>query len=153
MSYNETTARSVYNRERTAMPLSGQSRQVDVPSEHLEVAAALYQAISVFLQDRQTMPAQYITSFLLVAMHQGKSVNEYAEMAQVSTSVMSRHLLDIGDRNRHMTEGFGLVTSRPNPMELRKHEVFLTPKGRAMLNTINRVCRMVMGRSHKQQEA
>jgi hypothetical protein len=51
---------------------------------------------------------------------------------------MSRHLLDIGERNRHMDHGFGLVTSRSNPFELRKHEFTLTDKGRALLHEIAR---------------
>jgi DNA-binding MarR family transcriptional regulator len=79
-----------------------------------------------------TMPLQYITAFLMVARAEGKSVTEYAEIAGVSTSVMSRHLLDIGDRSRTHEPGYGLVTSRPNPTELRRHEIFLTPKGRAL---------------------
>jgi hypothetical protein len=37
--------------------------------------------------------------------------------------------LDIGERNRHMEEGFGLVAARNNPMNLRKKEYFLTDKG------------------------
>ena len=33
---------------------------------------------------------------------------------------MSRNLLDIGEHNRHMEEGFGLVNARNNPMNLRE---------------------------------
>jgi DNA-binding MarR family transcriptional regulator len=84
------------------------------------------------------MPAQYIRTFLLVAEEQGLGVIDYAQRAGVSVSVMSRHLLDIGERNRHMEDGFGLVTYRPNPMELRKHEYFLTDKGRTLLHKITR---------------
>jgi DNA-binding MarR family transcriptional regulator len=51
---------------------------------------------------------------------------------------MSRHLLDIGERNRKMEAGFGLVTYRANPLELRKHEYMLTDKGRALLHQITR---------------
>jgi len=95
-------------------------------------------ALEPFRALRQTMPLQYIVSFLLVALEEGKGVNEYAERAGVGTSVMSRHLLDIGERNRHMEEGFGLVTQRPDPMELRKHQMMLTPKGRAVAHQIAR---------------
>jgi DNA-binding MarR family transcriptional regulator len=95
-------------------------------------------ALEPFRALRQTMPLQYIVSFLLVALDEGRGVNEYAERAGVGTSVMSRHLLDIGERNRHMEEGFGLVTQRPDPMELRKHQMMLTPKGRAVAHQIAR---------------
>src|SRR5262249_52410389 len=84
----------------------------------------LLTALAPFRAIRGTMPLQYVNTFLLVALNEGKSVNDYAAMAGVSQSVMSRHLLDIGERNRHMEKGFGLVTYRPNPTELRKHEYF-----------------------------
>jgi DNA-binding MarR family transcriptional regulator len=105
-----------------------------------EVAAlrSLTAALEPFKAIRATMPLQYVHAFLLVAMEQGLGVSDYAKRAGVSMSVMSRHLLDIGDRNRHMEEGFGLITSRPNPMELRKHEVFLTAKGTALMHQIVR---------------
>jgi DNA-binding MarR family transcriptional regulator len=73
-----------------------------------------------------------------VAEEEGLGVIDYAKRAGVSTSVMSRHLLDIGERDRYMEDGFGLVTYRPNPRELRKHEYFLTDRGRALVHKINR---------------
>jgi hypothetical protein len=82
------------------------------------------------------MPAQYIHTFLLVVLNEGKSVSEYAAMANVSISVMSRHLQDIGDYTRDRSNGFKLVMQRPNPMALRKHEIFLTTAGRALANEI-----------------
>jgi hypothetical protein len=62
--------------------------------------------------------------------------DEHAELAQASSSVMSRHLLDLGDRNRKKEPGFGLVMGRPNLMELRKHEHVLTPKGKALFERL-----------------
>ena len=53
-------------------------------------------------------------------------------------ATMSTNLLDIGDRNRHMEEGFGLVTARNNPMNLREKEYFLTDKGRALAFQLER---------------
>lgn len=95
-------------------------------------------ALEPFKELRGTMPLQYVTAFLMVAQEEGLGVGDYAERAGVSVSVMSRHLLDIGERNRMMEEGFGLVTYRPNPMELRKHEYMLTDKGRALIHRITR---------------
>ena len=95
-------------------------------------------ALEAFFSLRETMPAQYIRAFLLVAEKEGLGVVDYARRAGVSMSVMSRHLLDIGERNRYMEEGFGLVTHRRKPMELRKHEYFLTDKGRALLHKVIR---------------
>jgi DNA-binding MarR family transcriptional regulator len=84
------------------------------------------------------MPMQYVVTFLLVSLDQGRSVADYARKLGVSPSVMSRHLLDIGDRNRHMTEGFGLVTMRKNPENERENQYFLTDKGRAIYQQLVR---------------
>ncbi len=93
---------------------------------------ALLTALEPFREIRGDMPLQYVTSFLLVAEEEGLGVTEYAARAGVSQSVMSRHLLDIGDRDRHMNEGFGLVYKRQDPLELRRFRVFLTDKGRVI---------------------
>ena len=63
-------------------------------------------------------------------------MEEYAGRAKRSASVISRHLLDIGDRNRKGEPGLGLVTSRPNPNNRRRLEYLLTPKGRALAKQI-----------------
>jgi DNA-binding MarR family transcriptional regulator len=81
---------------------------------------------------RQTMPMQYVVTFLLVCLEEGKGVTEYAQQAGVPQSVMSRHLLDLGDKARDGTPGFGLVTLRQDPLNLRRHQCLLTDKGRAV---------------------
>lgn len=94
--------------------------------------------MDLFRALRPTMPLQYVTTFLLVALDEGQCVAEYARKLGVSPSVMSRHLLDIGERNRHMEAGFGLVTFRKNPMNERENQIFLTDKGRAVYQQITR---------------
>jgi DNA-binding MarR family transcriptional regulator len=109
-----------------------------LPDADRKAVRSALRFLEPFRDIRSTMPLQYVTAFLLVAYEEGLGVGDYATKAGVSVSVMSRHLLDIGDRNRHMTEGFGLVTYRSNPMELRKHEYMLTDKGRALAHRILR---------------
>lgn len=98
----------------------------------------LLAALEPFRAIRSTIPLQYVTAFLLAALYEGEGVTELANKAGVSQSVMSRHLLDIGDRNRHMEEGFGLITQRPDPLELRKHQVQLSNKGKALAHRLVR---------------
>lgn len=98
----------------------------------------LLASLDAFREIRHTMPLQYIIAFLLVALDEGKTVGDYAIKSGVSPSVMSRHLLDIGERNRHLAEGFGLVMTKPNVLNLREHTVFLTDKGRALFHKIVR---------------
>jgi DNA-binding MarR family transcriptional regulator len=82
---------------------------------------------------------QYVRTFMLVCVEPGLGVMECANRAGVSQTVMSRHLLDIGDRNRYMEPVFGLVTKRQDPMNLRRWEVHLTEKGRQVAHKIIRV--------------
>lgn len=117
------------------------SRDKGFAGDDLKTLERFMGALEPFRTLRHTIPLQYVWSFLLVASEEGLSVDEYAERAGVQQSVMSRHLLDIGDRNRHMDEGFGLVSSRPNPLNMRKSEIYLTPKGRAVANNIIRLLR------------
>jgi DNA-binding MarR family transcriptional regulator len=83
-----------------------------------------------FRQVRSTMPVHLVEALLRVALDEGKSVKFYAERAAVSTSVMSRHLLDLGSEFRNGDAGLGLIDKRVSPHSLREQEVFLTPKGR-----------------------
>jgi DNA-binding MarR family transcriptional regulator len=89
-------------------------------------------ALQPFLELRKDMPLQYFVSFLMVAVNEGLSLTEYAERAGVSQSVMLRHIFDIGEGDRTMKEGFGLVFRKQDPVDLRTWRVFLTDKGRAV---------------------
>jgi hypothetical protein len=49
---------------------------------------------------------------------------------------MTRHLLDIGDRNRQREEGFGLITRERDRHDLRRHHARITPEGKALMHKI-----------------
>ena len=98
----------------------------------------LLSALAHFRQLNETMPLQYVISFLIVATNEGQGVKDYSKMLGVNPTTMSRHLLDIGPRNRQMNDGYGLVQCRPNATDLRKHEYFITPKGKLLLDKILR---------------
>lgn len=100
--------------------------------------STLHEALQTFILIRHTMPLQYVRTFLEVAMDEGRSVNEYAKRLKVSKSVMSRQLLDIGPRTRNASTGFGLIVTQPNVHERRRHEVYLSPKGRALAQHLKR---------------
>ena len=73
-----------------------------LPEEDRVTARTVLDLHQPFRSLRGTMPLQYVTAFMLVAEEEGLGVVDYAQRAGVSISVMSRHLLDIGDRDRHM---------------------------------------------------
>jgi DNA-binding MarR family transcriptional regulator len=109
-----------------------------VPHNDHKAASAFLRALDAFTGERNAIPTQYIRAFLLIALDEGKTVGEYAIKSGVSPSVMSRHVLDIGEFRRTKQPGLGLVYSKPNVMNLREHNVFLTDKGRALLHKIVR---------------
>jgi hypothetical protein len=87
-----------------------------------------------FREINRSMPLSYIDAFLLVAMEEGKGVAEYASAAQISPTVMTRNLLDIGDRNRRRESGYGLVTQERDLFDLRKHNGRVTSVGKPQRN-------------------
>lgn len=109
-----------------------------------EDKAAIFRAmkfVDAFRQLRPTMPLQHAHTFLLVATEEGLGVSEYAERAGVPQTVMTRHLLDMGSHTRTRQEGLGLVASRMDPLDMRKHQTFLTTDGHALLHKIIRAMR------------
>lgn len=97
---------------------------------------ALMLALEPFRDIRTTMPLQYVYTFLQIAVDEGKTATEYAKNAGVSVTVMTRHMLDIGDRNRAQEEGFGLITHDRDPNDLRRHHARVTPIGKALIRRI-----------------
>jgi DNA-binding MarR family transcriptional regulator len=96
----------------------------------------LFRSMRTFKLLNDRMPLQYVLAFLAVATEEGESVTYYAQKLGTNQTTMSRHLLDIGPSNRNHGEGYGLIDYRSDPLERRKHQYFLTPKGRQFVETI-----------------
>lgn len=82
-------------------------------------------------------PYQMVRLFLLTALLDGTEQADMAELKKrtgLSQSVVSRHILDMGERNRYKDEGHMLVDMRPKPTDRRYHEVSLTARGRALVH-------------------
>lgn len=91
--------------------------------------------------EHPVLPAAYIKAALLVATEEGLTVSDYAAKAGVSSTVMTRNLLDIGQINRKREEGLQLVEQVRDPLDLRKHRAKLTPQGRKMMHDVLRALR------------
>lgn len=74
--------------------------------------------------------------FLLAAANENAGVLELSRMAGVAHTVGSRYVLDLGERDRYMRPGMGLLTTHVDPENLRKKEVRLTPKGRSVAHDL-----------------
>ncbi|MEN6541102.1 MarR family winged helix-turn-helix transcriptional regulator [Parvibaculum sp.] len=95
-----------------------------------------FKLLTAFREISPTMPISLATTFLTVAMNEHSSLTDLNRHLDLKTSTLSRHLLDLGVRNRKMTEGLGLIDCRQDPMELRKNQYTLTPKGRTLLRKV-----------------
>jgi DNA-binding MarR family transcriptional regulator len=96
----------------------------------------LLNACDAFLALNGRIPLRCVQAFLAVALRPGQSVGDYARACRLSTSTMSRNLLDIGERNRTGEEGYGLVRGRENPNNRRECEYYLTERGTTFLTKV-----------------
>jgi DNA-binding MarR family transcriptional regulator len=87
---------------------------------------------------RPSMPMQHAYVFLLVAMDEGRGVQEYAERAGVTQPVMTRILLALGPRGQKGAAGHRLVQQATGTEDLRKRQTFLTAKGKALMRELVR---------------
>jgi DNA-binding MarR family transcriptional regulator len=90
-------------------------------------------ALKPFYKLRATMPLQYITAFLLVALKEGQTVTELARGAGTSQSLMTRHLADLSQSNRHHKDGYDLIEGSTDPMDRRAKRQRLTAKGQRLV--------------------
>jgi DNA-binding MarR family transcriptional regulator len=79
--------------------------------------------------------------YFLVALEEGRGVQEYAERASVTQAVMTRILFALGSRSRGRERGYGLVQQGIHTADARKHQTFLTAKGKALKREIARLVR------------
>ena len=94
--------------------------------------STLLESLACFKAVYGIMPLQMASTFLMVAFEEGLGVGEYARKAGANPAVMTRHMLDLGELNRRREPGLDLVYTKPNLMNRRQHQVFLTSKGKAL---------------------
>lgn len=106
--------------------------------ETRQAAKALRLALEPFLAENPNIPASYIVTFLTVAEKEGRPVSEYANEVGLFKAVMTRHLLDLGERNRHGDEGMNIIEQRRDRQDLRINRSFVNEKGAALLSKVRR---------------
>jgi len=104
--------------------------------EEKRYARAMLHALKPFREVSPTMPIQYLYAYFLVVLKEGQGVGEYAEEAGVTPAIMTRHLLEIGERSRDREEGMGLIEQHRDKWDLRKRLACLTPKGRTVMRNV-----------------
>lgn len=93
---------------------------------------ALLWALKPLRNLRRPMPLPSLTAFLMVALDEGRGVNDYARALGMHRAIVSRSLHAIGDRARNGGPGLGLVTIEPHRTDPLRSQVHLSPKGRSI---------------------
>jgi DNA-binding MarR family transcriptional regulator len=115
-----------------------------VNQERKATAAALFAALEPFVKESPHMPISNFMAFLRVAAEEGKGVTEYADDAGVYKTIMTRHLLDLGPRDRHGGEGLGWITQARRNDDLRVNRAWVTQKGASMIDTARRALELLV---------
>ena len=108
------------------------SHMKPIVSEDQRLLERVNLILNAFKEVDETMPIQIAITFIEVAIHEGCSLTDIWKKTGWSQSTLSRHLLDLGERDRHKNVGLQLVESRRDPAELRKNIYTLTLKGRKL---------------------
>ncbi len=95
--------------------------------------------MEAFRAIRRLMPLQHAYAFLLVALEEGRSVSEYAKRVGVTQAVMTRILFSLSSSSQGRAPGYGLVRQTEDSEDARKHQTFLTAKGKALKREIVRL--------------
>lgn len=107
---------------------------------HKEASDKAVRVVYDVLQDYRdinpNMSVSQIMAFLNVVINEGSSLKELAENMGMKIPTMSRILIDIGFRNRHMEPGLNLVESRQDPLELRKNQYTVSKRGHYLVDKL-----------------
>lgn len=113
-------------------------------TETVATAKALFLALEPFVKESPNMTLQNFMTFLRVASSEGKGVTEYADEAGVYKTVMTRHLLDLGDRDRHGDDGLGLIAQVRDRQDMRINRAWLAPKGASFLRSAHKALTLAL---------
>jgi hypothetical protein len=113
-----------------------------VNDDEKKVVAGLVDVLDQFEEMRPNFPLHQVKMLLKLALDEGKSQKYYSAKWQYPTATVSRAMLDMGRRMRGGLDGLGLIDERVSTHSLREHEVYLSLKGKTMLQKmIKRLCK------------
>jgi hypothetical protein len=115
-----------------------------VTPERQATCKALFAALEPFAKGNPHMTIANLMAFLRVGMEEGKGVGQYAEDAGTYKTVMTRHLLDLGERDRYGGEGLGWIMQARQNDDLRVNRAWIAHKGAAMIDTARRALELLV---------
>lgn len=94
---------------------------------------ALQAMVKRLREINSTLSVGALEMFLLVAMNEGASMTELLDKTGTKKPTGSRYLMDLSDKRRDGSRGYGLVSRDPDPSDYRRNQYTLTKKGRDVL--------------------
>lgn len=82
------------------------------------------------------MPMQMAAVFLLVAINPDLTLKNISERLGIAQASASRNVAALSDWHRNKKPGHGLIEARPDPFEMRRKILRLTPKGKRVLDSV-----------------
>jgi DNA-binding MarR family transcriptional regulator len=110
----------------------------------VSTAKALFLALEPWVKESPNMTLQNFMTFLRVASDEGQGVSSYADAAGVFKTVMTRHLLDLGDRDRHGGEGLGYIQQVRDRKDMRVVRAWVAHKGVAFLDSAHKALSLLL---------
>jgi DNA-binding MarR family transcriptional regulator len=125
--------------------LSPHQKSVMTPM-HVATAKALFLALKPFAEERPKLPIAVLLAFLQVASREGQGVTDYSNEAEVWKTVMTRHLQDLGERDRHGGNGMNFLVQVHDRKDKRVVRAWITRKGAAFLDKAHKALTLALGR-------
>ncbi|PZU83088.1 MAG: hypothetical protein DI528_17985 [Shinella sp.] len=97
---------------------------------------SIYQIIETFRDLDHDAPMQMVSVFLVIAMRPGVYQRDLIGFVGISQPAVSRHVMALGERNRHGEPGLGLILQRRDPFDARQITLHLTPAGKALVERL-----------------
>ncbi|HPD82773.1 MAG: MarR family transcriptional regulator [Alphaproteobacteria bacterium] len=95
----------------------------------------LQNALVEFTEIDPEFPMQWAITFLEIAQNEGASLKDIAEETGISMSVMSRTIGALANYRR-MGKPYGIITVKAAKDDRRRKELFLTKKGKTLLDAL-----------------
>ena len=96
----------------------------------------LIAVIEITRAEDPVMPIQMLQTFLAVARQPGITMYQLGEILKTSQASCSRNVAALSKWHKFGEPGLDLVEGVEDPVERRRKIIFLTPKGRALVQEI-----------------
>jgi DNA-binding MarR family transcriptional regulator len=83
------------------------------------------------------MQMQTALVFLMIAKHEGCQLRDLEREAGLSSASVSRNVAALSQLHRKGRAGHGLVIAKVSPEDRRNRQLYLTAKGRSVLETLS----------------